>query len=101
MASRVRGREQQHSVMTIPSYQINVTKFQGVRRMPLSNWRRLTPNPTSRRELHSMEFSWAWEPTYREGAWRNNLGKRSLCRVHCRDTGRQSKVRYNPTKHRL
>ena len=66
MAGRVRGREHRHLVMTIPSYQINVTRFQGVRRMPLLNWQRLTSSPASRHELHSMELLRVWEPAYRE-----------------------------------
>ena len=34
-------------------------------------------------ELLNMELLRAWEPLYREGAWRNNLGKRPLYHVHC------------------
>ena len=101
LASKVRGRELRHSMMTIPSYLINVTRFQGMRRMPVSYWWRLTPSPASRHELLNMKLSRAWEPEYKEGAWRNNLGKRSLYRVHCRDIGRRNKARFDPTKHRL
>ena len=27
-------------------------------------------NPANNHESHSMELSWAWEPAYREGAWK-------------------------------
>ena len=51
-------------------------------------WWRLMLNPAKHYELPSMELSWAWEPAYREGAWRFDPGKRSLCLVHSRDMGR-------------
>ena len=34
-------------------------------------------SPANSNELFSLELSWAWEPTYREGARGNHNGKRS------------------------
>ena len=62
-------------------------------------WWRLIFNPTNHNELPSVELSWAWEPTYREVAWRNSLGKRSLYCVYSRDVGKQNKVGHNTTKY--
>ena len=57
------------------------------------DWWRLRVNPASNNELLSIELSWVWEPTYREGARWNSLGKRSLCCVLGRDINRWSKPR--------
>ena len=55
--------------------------------------------PTNHNELPSVELSWAWEPTYREGAWGNSSGKRSIYRVYSQDIVKQNKARHSTTKY--
>ena len=43
--------------------------------------------PTNLNDLPNVELSWAWEPMYREGACKNNTGKRSLHRIYSRNMG--------------
>ena len=45
------------------------------------HWRRLSVSLATCNESPCLELSWAWEPMYREGAWRFSPSKRSLCRV--------------------
>lgn len=56
-------------------------------------WWRLLSSPANPNELLSVELSWAWEPMYRERAWKNNPGKRSLYHVYSRNMDRCSKAR--------
>ena len=53
-----------------------------------SQWWRLRDSPTKANEYYSVELSWTWVPTCREGAQSFDSGKRSLCRVFSRNVGR-------------
>ena len=75
-----------------PSYQIRKFRFQRLKNKTIQWWRLLS-SPANLNEFHSMELSWAWEPTYREGAWSNESGKRSICRVYSWNMGRWSKAK--------
>ena len=53
-----------------------------------NQWQRLLNSSAKSHESPSVELSWAWEPSDREGARWFNLGTRSLRRVHCQDIRR-------------
>ena len=79
-----------------PSYQIRKLRFRRLKNKTIQWWRLLS-NPANSKEFHSMELSWAWEATYREGAWSSDSSKRSLCHVYNWNIGRWSKAKRHST----
>ena len=77
-------------LMITPNYLATRNRFWRMMKNFLLKWWRLMLSPARSHESLSMELSWTWEPTYKEGAWKHYPGKRSLYCVFSRNMGRWS-----------